>query len=268
MSKVLNSLRRGLPLVAAVLLGLASAAQGQIVNPSFEDSGGSFGPAWNTTGNASIESVGTLFEGASGPTWKTATNGTWAAMLQTTNASTGQSSSNVVNAGALETYLGQAPGYLTGDGYVNGSAMKQTFTALAGTTLSFDYNFLTNELSNGNQDAGYAYLFNSSGLVARIQLGSPSVAVNSTDPLNAIGFGTETGYTTASFGPADFAAAGTYAVAFAVYNKTNGLNDSAITVDNISVTPSAIPLPAGVWAGLIGMALSLVVGLRMRRAWA
>ena len=276
MSKAICGLSRGLPLAIAALLGLASAAQGQpIVNPSFEDNGGSYGPAWYLAGNASVESVGTLFEGASGAPWKTATDGTWAAMLQTNNGGTGQSSSNVVNAAALETFLGQAPGFLTGSGYVNGSGIKQTFTALAGSTLKFDANFLTNELSNGNQDAGFAYLFSTpfnspSVLLGTIALGTPSGAANATDPLNAIfPNGTETLYQLGlSFGPADFASDGTYAVAFAIYNKTNGLNDSAVTIDNLSLTPSAVPLPAGVWAGLIGMALSLAVGLRMRRAQA
>jgi len=263
----LNWLRKGVPLAVFAVLRLATAARGQIVNPSFET--GDF-TNWYTAGNTSVESQATLGEGNT-VGYKTPTDGTWAALLQTNNGGDGQSSSNVVSAAALETFLGFAPGGLTSQGYVNGSAIKQTFTALAGSTLKFDANFLTNEATNGNQDAGYAYLFNTTGpntvLVDQITIGTPATAGTPVDPLDNIFTGNETGYQIGlTFGPADFASSGTYAIAFATYNKNNALVDSGSLIDNLSITPSAVPLPAGVWAGLIGMALSLAVGFRMNRA--
>jgi len=261
------------PVAAMAFLGLASSAHAQITNGSFET--GDF-TGWNSpppVGNASIESATTLFE--------TPTNGTFEALIQTTNASTG--SGNLANPATLQT-AAQLDAYLgTGttlesspSSFTNGSAFKQTFSATAGSSLSFDSDFLTNEPAvGGNADQGLYFLLKGSTVVAAGSLGTPSAAIFPANPLDPI-FNTETSYNTTNLGAADFSGAGSYTLEFVVLNGSgNTATDSGLLVDNVSLTlgattgggggAGAVPLPAGVWAGLIGGVLALGVTLRMRR---
>jgi hypothetical protein len=97
-------------------------------NGSFET--GDFS-SWDTAGSTSIETA----EFGVGPT-----DGTYQALL--TNGYSSMSDAD------LETFLGLAEGSLDGLGNgdaTEGSAIKQTIAVQAGDTLTFDWDFLTNE---------------------------------------------------------------------------------------------------------------------------
>jgi hypothetical protein len=72
------------------------------------------------------------FEPCSG----TPTDGTSEALLTTPGTA---------NVSSLETFLGLTPGSLVSRNVTGGSAISQTFTLATAGTLSFDWNFLTNE---------------------------------------------------------------------------------------------------------------------------
>lgn len=82
------------------------------------------------------------------------------------------SGSDAAAVGALEAFLGLAPGSLDAlapaGAAVEGSALRQTFTAQAGDKLSFHYNFLTTEpaANNPNPDLAFLLLNNTFHLLA------------------------------------------------------------------------------------------------------
>lgn len=268
MRPVLRSLRFLVPVAALALLGLASAASAQITNGSFETGDYTGFTTPPPIGNATIETAATLFE--------TPTSGTFEALIQTTGASTG--SGNLANpatlqtAAQLDTYLGTGTTLQNSPaGYTNGSAFRQTFNATAGSTLSFDSDFLTNETSTANQDAGFFFLLKGGSVIASGTLGNPvlaSTGVNALDPL----FTTHTTYQTLTLLAPNFTSTASYTLEFVVLNATDQATDSGLLVDNIVLTlgpgggggGGAVPLPAGLWAGLIGAALAFGA-IRMRR---
>jgi hypothetical protein len=254
----LRAIRVALPLAVAAILGLASNAGAQITNPSFET--GDY-TGWNTSGNASIETYTSVGEQP--------TDGTYQAMLQTTNASTGGGTGNTpTSAAGLDTFLGLSGGTLEGGSYKNGSAINQTFTANAGQSLRFDANFLTNEANDGsgNPDQAYAYLLKGSTVVDQISIGTPTQATQPLSFLDTYWQVGMTGYSTFTINGSFFTSTGSYTLEFAVLNSTTTTIDSGLLVDNIQLnTPSAVPLPAGVWAGLLGMSVSLGAAYKMRR---
>ena len=139
-----------------------------------------------------------------------------------------------------------------------------------GRPLPFDANFLTNELTNGsgNPDQAYAYLFNGATLVAGLplNLGTPTAATNPTG---------DGRYTCLRTKPITKPSPSTDPISPApdrtpwpspCSTPTTTLIDSGLAIDNIQTFgPTTVPLPAGVWAGLLGLALSLGVVYQMRR---
>ena len=128
MRLTLRGIRLALPLTVAVVLGLACTANAQVTNPTF---GTGDLTGWTTSGNASVETYLTLGESPSNPP------NTYQALLQTTNASTGGGTGNTpTSAAGLDTFLGLSAGTLEAGNYKNGTAIKQTFSAVAGQTLT------------------------------------------------------------------------------------------------------------------------------------
>ena len=116
---------------AVVCLAAARVASAQPINPGFET--GDFS-GWLVAGTAAA-SVTAVF--GSGPT-----EGTFQALLSSDFGS--------VSAPALEVFLGLPAGTVASLGNGNpteGSAIRQTFTAPAGTIIAFDWNFLTHEFT-------------------------------------------------------------------------------------------------------------------------
>ncbi|WP_165223043.1 PEP-CTERM sorting domain-containing protein [Aquisphaera insulae] len=135
---------------------------------------------------------------------------------------------------SLEVFLGLQDGDLSGLGngpVMNGSALMTTITVSAGTTLSFDYNFLTDEPMTSPLDAVNDFGFlTAPGLASLADTFSPLVPWGS-------GFLRETGYRTFS---ETFAVAGTYTLGIGVVNVVDEMNNSALLLDNFRLSSGSL----------------------------
>ncbi|MEM6446844.1 MAG: PEP-CTERM sorting domain-containing protein [Cyanobacteria bacterium J06642_2] len=221
-ARVVLAVTSGLALAASVN-GVARAAS--LTNGGFET--GDF-TGWNTLGNASIQTAAF----GSGPV-----EGTSQALVS--------SGGSTVTDAAIETALGLSAGTLdgisTGDAN-SGSVVYQTFTADAGETLSFDYNFLTNETTPTT--------FND---FAFISLTSTSLLedTNSGFVSSPTSFSEETGFSAFS---TKFSSSGTFTLAVGVLDVNDGIVDTAILVDNVNVVPEPASTAGLAIAGLAGVA--------------
>lgn len=199
--------------VAKVLQpGWLQTSPGFVSNGSFET--GNF-IGWETLGNTSIQ---TDTYGAD------PTQGTYQALI--TNAS------GSVTDSALEAALGLSAGTLDGLGNGNvteGSALLlPTITVAAGTTLSFDWNFLTNESTPTNFND---FAFVSIGSVSEL------ADTNSSFVLSPTSFSEETGYETFSY---TFTTGGTYTIGLGVVDVGDSSVASGVLVDNFTLTPNGV----------------------------
>lgn len=155
------------------------------------------------------------------------------------NAS-GQAPAQVGIADGLEEQLGLAIGDLDGffaDLPTEGSGIARTFTAPAGSRLSFDWALLTND----DLSADFAFVA-IDGIV--------SVLIDSLDATLLTGSGdyaAETGIQ--SFLSEPFAAGGLHRLVIGVVDAGDYLATSALIVDNLQV----VPAPAVAWLLLLGL---------------
>jgi subtilisin family serine protease/protocatechuate 3,4-dioxygenase beta subunit len=190
-----------------------------IVNGGFET--GNFN-GWTTLGNTSIKtsSFGT------GPT-----EGTYDALV--TNDSGPDHT-------AVESFLGLGANALTTlvSNVTNGSAIKQTVTVAAGTTLTFDWNFLTSEAAGETtyRDFGFVSItpVSTGGTLMKL---ADTTSMLITAP-SATGFPRMTGFHTFSF---TFTTAGTYTIGLGAMNAGDTGTNSALLVDNAKVTAPGSP---------------------------
>jgi hypothetical protein len=213
-------------------LALATPAQAAILNGGFET--GNF-TGWFTFGDAGTPSIQTAAFG-SGPS-----EGNYQALLET------PPDDNYV---ALIQFLGITSAQLDALGYgeaFGGSAIKQTFTANAGDTLSFNWNFLTNEsLPSSSNDFAFV-----------VTLGSPTGLADTNAafiPSNTI-FSNETGFQTFS---RILSIGGNYTLGIGIVNVADGEIGSGLLIDNVALTSGptpAIPTPA-LLPSLIGMGIA------------
>ncbi|WP_424094547.1 calcium-binding protein [Moorena producens] len=170
---------------------------------------------WNTIGDASIET--TAF--GSIPS-----QGKFQALITNDVGSVSDS--------ALENFLGFNPGSI--DGFGNGdakegSALKlQPITVNAGDVLSFDFNFLTDELTPDSTFKDFAFVSIIPNVLSNL------ADTNSSFLLSPTGFREETDYDTFTY---KFPTAGTYLVGMAVVDVEDELLESALLVDNLRVVP-------------------------------
>ncbi|WP_299408196.1 PEP-CTERM sorting domain-containing protein [Acaryochloris sp. IP29b_bin.148] len=137
-----------------------------------------------------------------------------------------------VSDAALENFVGQPSGTIdnlgNGDA-TEGSAIKQTFSASAGQTVTLDWNFLTNEATPNT-------LYNDFAFVSVRPLGGTSTLAdtNSRFPLlgNNARFNDETGYNTFSY---DIPTTGTYTLGLGVVDVGDRVVNSGLLVDNVNV---------------------------------
>ena len=190
-----------------------------IVNDGFET--GDF-TGWSTIGKAEIKTADFGIKPA---------EGTYYAALSTMF--------DTVPGSNLESFLGLAPGSLNALGQGNieqGSAIKKTFTAKAGDVLTFDWNFMTNELEStlvgSNKDFAFLTL---SPLPSKLADTSASFVTSLTPFLN------ETGFQAFS---TKISTAGIYTFGFGVVNVGDPMFDSALAVDNVKL--AAVPEPTSV----------------------
>jgi hypothetical protein len=136
---------------------------------------------------------------------------------------------------------------------VNGTGLSQDVTVSAGDTLSFDWNFLTDELSEDPifNDFGF---FTISGLAFLLASHDGSTYDTVSPPA---GYEGQTGWATQSY---TFPSAGTYTIGFGVFNVGDAGHDSALLLDSI-----VIPTPEPSSLVLLALGLSCVLLGRSRR---
>lgn len=189
------------------------------------------------------------------------------------------SGTNPVSTVALETFLGLPTGNVNMPGsgsldmlsnsdvnfskrkVIDGSAFKQTITANAGDQVSFEWNFLTNELVPEPSNTDYAFFSvvptNSSSspiLLANADPSDPSAFSPSGTPLSVSpGQTSETGFHTQSY---TIPTTGTYTLGFGVAQVNpvtpfpdDNTGNSAVLIDNVSLTP--VPEPNSASAILV-----------------
>lgn len=195
------------------------ASSTSIENGSFET--GDF-INWRTIGDTSIETEDLgIFP----------SEGTYQALLTNGYSDAGGS---VVDLD-LEEFLDLVPGTLdglVGGDATEGSVIKQTFTVEAGDIVSFDWNFLTNELT---PDATYndtAFI-----TVNGFTLELADTGANFVDAPDVPDFLEQTGTQNLTFSIAE---AGTYTIGFGVVDVGDAIVDSGLVVDNVQQIPLAL----------------------------
>lgn len=110
-----------------------------------------------------------------------------------------------------------------------GSAIKTAITVAAGDTLSFDWNFLTDEIHDGDYNNDFAFFTLS-------QLGTTKIADTFSSlqpsPINSTDYLSQTGFHTYSY---TFTTSGTYSLGIGVVDVKDGSFDSGLIIDNVSV---------------------------------
>jgi hypothetical protein len=136
-----------------------------------------------------------------------------------------------VSSGEIEAFLGLTSGALSGLGNgdaTEGSAIKQTFSGTAGETLTFDWNFFTNEATPS--------FFNDFSFITLSPSGGTSTLAdtNSRFPLlgSNVSFNSETGFNTFSFILPEDA---TYTLGLGIVDVGDTVVGSALLVDNLNL---------------------------------
>ncbi len=224
-------------LSASALGGItASSAQAMtLANPGFES--GDFS-GWSTIGPTSVRSSDFGVDPVEGN-------------FQAVLSNEGRD----ITDAELEDFLGLTAGSLDSLGDArNGSAIKRIVTVASGDSLKFSWNFLTAERAGTtfNDFSFFSVVGTTQVLQKLADTNSPSTTAF--DP-----FRTQTEYDLCSY---TFNEAGTYTIGFGVVDVRDGRTDSALLVDDVSLTSTTpIPTPA-LLPGLVGMG---VAALRKRR---
>lgn len=225
--------------LTASLLGLALASQASaVVNGSFA-SGLS---GWSTLGDVSA---------ASGSAFLTNASLTFDDDFPTAAGAFNVSGTSAADVAfdSVETFVGLTPGGLDPDA-ANGifafevSALTQSFTVLAGQTLTFDWKFLTNE----GAQPDYAFV-----VIDGVRT-TLAATLDANAPSNPFAF--ETAVAAYSH---TFLSTGTAFIAFGVVDVNDYGVTSALQIDNVQVIPEP-----GTYAMLIGAA-ALGLALWRRR---
>jgi len=130
----------------------------------------------------------------------------------------------------LEAFFGTTPGAISTvtpsiDLPIEGSAIRDSFGFQAGDIISFDYNFMTDEVPPTDFVDDYAFVsINGQASLLDHVLGSPLLA--------SYPYYRETGYLTATF---DVLSTGAFDFGIGIVDVADGMVDSALLVDNIQV---------------------------------
>lgn len=123
---------------------------------------------------------------------------------------------------------------------VNGTALSQTVTVPAGAVLTYDWNFLSDELNESATFNDFAF-FTVSGAAYLLASRNSSTWDLVSPPA---GFDGQTDWATGTY---TFAAAGTYTFGFGVLNVGDSGHNSALLLDGVAI---AVPEPAFAAAAL------------------
>jgi hypothetical protein len=224
-----------------------------LINSGFE--GGDF-TGWTILGENSIETA----KFGSGPS-----QGNYQALLSTGGGSFANSILEQflgVNAGSLDSLLPPPSPILPPPLQSSkGSAIQQTFTAKAGDIVSFDWNFLTNELppNLGLLLPDFSFVSISSPVKSILSELADATTFSLLGLSQSTGFLQETGFQSFSFQiPTD----GIYKLGVGVTNKFDNFTDSAVLVDNFQIT--SVPEPTSV-LGILGFGAFLGAGSVLKR---
>ena len=232
-----------LPMIAVGNVMISASAEAAILNAGFENGFNN----WTTVGNVSIDNGAIGITPPFGSSQALLTTGTGAAPAGTIPT--------------LETALGLAPGELDANPLFQafeGSAVVQEITVAAGETISFNYNFLTND-SNATSPLplprDYAFVVLDGTVISLADTSSSSLAASST------AFAQENGYQTYTSDPL---AAGTYTLGIGVVDIQDNAVDSALLVDAPQDDePVTTPEPAST-AGVL-LLLTFATGSLLKR---
>jgi hypothetical protein len=256
-----KSLQLSFALGALAAIGVfVPSAKAVIINGGFESTPDFSG--WSTIGNTSLQQSD----------FKPPAEGVNQALLSNNPQPVLGSSGAVTDIPMLDAFFNLGAGALEARGAQSGSGVKQTFFATAGDTVTFKYDFATNESttpSRNSQDEGFFTLVTPAGGAATlVGLATPSSPAEAGTPvLQGINsyFNTETGYLTGSI---PISSTGTYTLAFGVSNVGNTTNSSGLLIDAVSGATgngSTVPLPAGVYLMPLGLLAAGVFAHKLRR---
>jgi hypothetical protein len=145
---------------------------------------------------------------------------------------------------------------------IAGSAIKQSLSVTAGEILTFNWNFITDDVTGAGQTSAPDFAFWS----LRPELSNPVALANlTTGTFFATGstdYPNGTGYQTASY---TFTTSGIFTIGFGVMSVGDLTGKSALLIDNVKIGPlSTVPEPFT--AGAVGLALAIsAAGSRLRR---
>ncbi|NEO92178.1 MAG: hypothetical protein F6K56_18870 [Moorea sp. SIO3G5] len=170
---------------------------------------------WNTIGDASIETAafGSI-----------PSQGKFQALI--TNDIGSVSDSEIEN--FLELNPATIDGFGNGDAKEGSALTLKPITVKAGDVLSFDFNFLTDELTPDSTFKDFAFVSITPNVLSNL------ADTNSSFLLSPTGFREETDYNTFTY---KFPTGGTYLVGMAVVDVEDELLESALLVDNLRVVP-------------------------------
>ena len=158
-------------------------------------------------------------------------DGTYQALITTSAANGAVSAANVA------TFLDLAPNALNifGNGAaIEGSALKlDPLTVNAGDVLTFDWNFLTDEVTPSPNFNDFGFVALSNGFKTEL-----TDTFGSFTSLAGGAFNQHSGYGTYRY---VFNDAGTYTLGIGVVDARDGGGDSGLLIDNLQVTPLADP---------------------------
>lgn len=244
--------RVGAVLTGVLLLSLAGIARATLVE-GFES--GSFSGSESTSGDVGIR--GAYFTIAP-------TEGTKQMLLTTINNTsdspqTNQSGASAVSVVTIGSFLGESTSLIR-DGTATGqegSAFKINLGALnVGDVVTFDYDFLTNEIQPGAHNDFAFWELNSGAIHLFADTNSSLHATNASNTA----FTLETGYHTVSI---PITTAGTYTLGIGVMDATTTDTSSGVLIDNIAVT--AVPEPTTVAFSIAGAALLVALRKRIKK---
>jgi hypothetical protein len=211
-------------LIAVCAVIAPAVAHAAVVNGGFETGNLS---DWTPIGSAKATGSGIGV---------TPTEGSFQGFIETTGNFTATAPVVVASLGVS----GPAIAGLGAGSPTNGSGMSQVFTVTAGDMLSFDWNFLTDELDEAATFNDFGF-FTISG-TAYLLASRNSSTFNTVSP--PAGFDGQTDWQSQSY---TFASAGTYTLEFGVFNVGDSGHNSVLLLDAIMIPvpePSSFALLA------------------------
>jgi hypothetical protein len=238
--------------IGVLLIALAGIARATLVE-GFES--GSFSGSEATSGDVGIR--GTYFTIAP-------TQGTKQMLMTTINNTndspqTNQSGTNAVSVTTIASFLGVSTSSIrdgTATGQEGSAFTINLGTLTAGSVITLNYDFLTNEIQPGAHN-DFAFWELNSGTI-HVFADTNSVLLHPTNASNTV-FGLETGYQTLTI---NILATASYTLGLGVMDATTMDTSSGLLIDNIQVL---VPEPSTVAFAIAGAALLVVLRSRIKR---